>query len=173
MYLSNSEREALGLVGFTDPEVFTIAERLAVAKSKGVYVPGEEALRQRLKEAMDALDAQVPYETEEALPIEPEAGFTDEEEAELEAAAAAAEPPEALTVTVTQEEPSADALTTEDVGATQVRRGGLSDADFSSMTKKQIVQFALERFGVQLDGANLKDDLISEAQALMDKQLAA
>lgn len=184
VYLSNAEREALLLVGFTDAEPSTIAERLAHANANGVYVPGEEALRCRLKEAMDEIEKAAVFSpdgllpepeavAEEAVPFEEEVVspvFDPELEAELEDAAVDAEPEtNILELARLDVEP----LAPEVVEESQVRHGGMSDADFASMTKRQIVEFVLERFGVQLDAADLKDDLISEAQALMDKQLTA
>ena len=53
MYLSNAEKEALQLTGFGDPPTWAVVQGLEQALGKGTYIPGEEALRLRLTDALD------------------------------------------------------------------------------------------------------------------------
>lgn len=51
VYLSNTWKEALSLVGSGDLAPFKVRQALEDALRRGVYVPGEEALRMRLADA--------------------------------------------------------------------------------------------------------------------------
>ena len=53
MYLSNAEKEALQLTGYGDPPAWAVVQGLEQALGKGTYIPGEEALRLRLADALD------------------------------------------------------------------------------------------------------------------------
>lgn len=53
MYLSNAEKEALQLTGYGDAPPWAVAQGLEQALAKGTYIPGEEALRVRLADALD------------------------------------------------------------------------------------------------------------------------
>ena len=69
MYLSNAEREALQLTGYGDVPPWAVVQGLEQALGKGTYIPGEEALRLRLADALDLeerLAAQAEEEQESA-----------------------------------------------------------------------------------------------------------
>lgn len=53
MYLSNVEKEALQLTGFGDVPPWAVKQGLEQALAKATYIPGEEALRLRLADALD------------------------------------------------------------------------------------------------------------------------
>ena len=53
MYLSNAEKEALQLTGYGDAPPWAVEQALEQALGKGTYIPGEEALRLRLADALD------------------------------------------------------------------------------------------------------------------------
>ena len=53
VYLSNAEKEALQLTGYGDPPTWAVVQALEQAVAKGTYIPGEEALRLRLTDALD------------------------------------------------------------------------------------------------------------------------
>jgi hypothetical protein len=53
VYLSNAEKEALFLTGYGDVPPWAVQQGLEQALARGGYVPGEEALRLRLADALD------------------------------------------------------------------------------------------------------------------------
>jgi len=53
VYLSNAEKEALFLTGYGDVPPWVVQQGLEQALARGTYVPGEEALRLRLANALD------------------------------------------------------------------------------------------------------------------------
>ena len=53
MYLSNAEKEALWLTGYGDVLPRVVEQALEQALANGTYIPGEEALRLRLADALD------------------------------------------------------------------------------------------------------------------------
>jgi len=53
VYLSNAEKEALQLTGYGDVPPWAVEQGLEQALMKGTYIPGEDALRLRLADALD------------------------------------------------------------------------------------------------------------------------
>jgi hypothetical protein len=75
VYLSNAEKEALFLTGYGDVPPWAVQQGLEQALARGAYVPGEEALRLRLADALDleerlATDLLMEREAEEAAATE-------------------------------------------------------------------------------------------------------
>ncbi|GDX76252.1 hypothetical protein LBMAG41_13280 [Cyanobium sp.] len=64
MYLSNAEKEALFLTGYGDVPPWAVQQGLNQALARGTYVPGEEALRLRLRDALD-LDGRLAAQVED------------------------------------------------------------------------------------------------------------
>jgi hypothetical protein len=65
MYLSNAEKEALQLTGFGDVPPWAVEQGLEQALGKGTYIPGEEALRLRLADALDLEERLARQQAEE------------------------------------------------------------------------------------------------------------
>jgi len=64
VYLSNAEKEALFLTGYGDVPPWVVQQGLEQALARGTYVPGEEALRLRLRDALD-LDGRLAAQVED------------------------------------------------------------------------------------------------------------
>ena len=65
MYLSNAEKEALQLTGYGDVPPWAVVQGLEQALAKGTYIPGEEALRLRLSDALDLEERLATQQAEE------------------------------------------------------------------------------------------------------------
>lgn len=167
MYLSNAEKEALQLTGYGDVPPWGVEQGLEQALLKGTYIPGEESLRLRLADALDLekrLAAQQAEETpEQEQSQDQEVAEEDEEDQE-----ATEEPPADLyrspleIVTEGVEEAELDA--TPAAEAQQVK-----DRDFSSFTKTELVTFAADMFGIDLDRRESRDRMIARVQGLVDE----
>ena len=86
MYLSNAEKEALWLTGYGDVPPWAVQQGLEQALARGAYIPGEEALRLRLADALDleerlatAGGKTTEQQAEEAAAIEGAGAFTAEQ----------------------------------------------------------------------------------------------
>ena len=198
MYLSNAEKEALFLTGYGDVPPWAVQQGLEQALARGAYVPGEDAMRIRLADALDleerlatAGGKTTEQQAEEAQRAEDEAfangfqqGLVEGIEASQEAAAtegattegqeAAEEPPTAPwrspleIVTEGAEEPEQEPPGGEDAAPAAVTQR-IEDRDFSSFTKAQLLTFAADHFGVQLKLADSKDELIAQVQQLVNE----
>ena len=65
MYLSNAEKEALFLTGYGDVPPWAVQQGLEQALARGTYIPGEEALRLRLTDALDLEERLTAQQAEE------------------------------------------------------------------------------------------------------------
>ncbi len=176
MYLSNTEREALFLTGYTDPEPWMVAQAIEQAKQRGTYVPGEEALLLRLAEAEEyearmqaARDAAVQAEPVQEPQEEASIEAPDESPAESTEAAAVAEesadPVEPAVLSLA----SLDCPLPFDPGPELADvPEAPNDEDFTSYTKAELINYAFDMFGKTLDPAKRKDSLIAEVLALVD-----
>ncbi len=177
--MSNAEKEALWLTGYGDARPRVVEQALEQALARGTYIPGEEALRLRLADALDLeerLAAQLIEAVEEHLAAEwpsltLEVAAT--EEVTTEGQEAAKEPPADQwrspleIVTEGAEEPEQEPPGKEDAAPAAVARR-IEDRDFSAFTKAQLLAFAAT-FGVQLKRTDSKDELIAHVQGLVDE----
>ena len=195
VYLSNAEKEALWLTGYGDAPPWAVQQGLEQALARGSYVPGEEALRLRLADALDLEDRLAAQLAEElADEAEGDEFASNLQQGLLEGIQAPdgnAEDAAVQEVTSDGQEapgaPSGDEwrspLEIVQEGALEQELGHpdeeaavpapaevfLSDHDFSSFTKTQLVTFAQEMFGVDLDRRESRDHLIAKVQKLVDE----
>lgn len=148
MYLSNAEKEALWLTGYGDVPPWAVQQGLEQALARGSYVPGEEALRLRLVDALDLEERLATQRAEEAP--------TDQWRSPLEIVQEGAEEAEQE---VTGEEEAMPAAVDQQI----------EDRDFSSFSKTQLVTFAADQFGVKLNRWVSRDELIAQVQNLVDE----
>lgn len=181
MYLSNTEREALFLTGYTDPEPWMVAQAIEQAKQRGTYIAGEEALLLRLAEA-EEYEARIQAARDEAAQTEPAQAEPVEEPQEEAPSEAPDESPAESTEAAAAGEESADpvapavlSLASLDCPLPFDPGPELADApeapndeDFTSYTKAELIDYAFDMFGRTLDPAKRKDSLIAEVQALVD-----
>jgi hypothetical protein len=76
VYLSNAEKEALFLTGYGDVPPWAAQQGLEQALARGTYVPGEEALRIRLADALD-LEERLALQRAEELQESADVGISD------------------------------------------------------------------------------------------------
>ncbi len=170
MYLSNGEKEALWLTGYSDALPRVVEQALEQALARGTYIPGEEALRLRLADALD-----LEERLADAVLMEREAEeVAATEEATTEGQEAAKEPPADQwrspleIVTEGPEEAEQDAPGEEDAAPAAVHPE-VEDQDFSTFTKLELVDYAFDMFGVKLKQSESKDRLIAHVQGLVDE----
>ena len=87
VYLSNLEKESLFLTGFNDVPPWVVQQGLEQALGRGSYVPGEEALRMRLADALDLEERLAAQVEDEAFANGFQQGLVEGIEASQEAAA--------------------------------------------------------------------------------------
>jgi hypothetical protein len=170
VYLSNAEKEALQLTGYGDVPPWAVKQGLEQALTKGTYIPGEEALRLRLADALDleerlAGDLPMEREAEEAAATE-EATTAGQEAAEEPPADQWRSPLEI--VQEGGEEAEQEAPGEEDAAPAAVAQR-IEDRDFSSYTKAQLIDFAFIWFKVKLKPSDPRDELIATVQGLVDE----
>lgn len=85
--MSNAEKEALQLTGYGDVPPWAVEQGLEQALGKGTYVPGEEALRLRLADALDLEERLATAAEDEAFVEGFQQGLVEGIEASQEAAA--------------------------------------------------------------------------------------
>lgn len=170
VYLSNLEKQSLFLTGFNDVPPWVVQEALEQVTARGSYVPGEEALRLRLADALsleDRLAADLPMERE-----------TEDAAATEEATTEAQEPPEEppagqwrspLETVQEGAEEAPQEPPGEEGGAPAAVDRQIEDRDFSSFSKTQLVSFAADQFGVELKRWVSRDELIATVQRLVDE----
>jgi hypothetical protein len=175
VYLSNAEREALGLLYESHPDAWVVAQAIDQARLRGAYIPGEESLLIRLADAEDyearmqaERDKENPQPIQEAQEQAPEA---------VEVESPAEEAPEAVAAeeTVAPIKPAILSLArlggsepVEEVVPFDPGPDPVLDQDFTTFTKAQLIDFAAEQFGKRLDPGKRKDSLIAEVQTLVD-----
>lgn len=184
MYLSNAEKEALQLTGYGDVPPWAVEQGLEQALAKGTYIPGEEALRLRLADALDleerlatAGGKTTEQQAEEAQRAEDEAfangfqqGLVEGIEALQEAAKEAPADQWRSPLEIVQEgatEAEQGAAGEEDAVPAAVAQR-IEDRDFSSFSKAQLREYARRHFGVSLTPQGSKDDMIAKVQELVD-----
>ena len=155
MYLSNAEKEALFLTGYGDVPPWAVQQGLEQALARGAYVPGEEALRIRLADALDL---------EERLATA--GGKTTEQQAEELQESADVDIID-LAMAAAYNEMASYVAEGFQQGLLEGREG--EHHPFSSFTKAQLLTFAADHFGVQLKLADSKDELIAQVQRLVDE----
>lgn len=166
MYLSNAEKEALWLTGYGDVPPWAAQQGLEQALARGSYVPGEEALRLRLVDALDLEERLATQRAEEAQEIEDEPTTVGQDAAEEAPAGQWRSPLEI--VQEGAEEAEQEAIGEEDAMPAAVDQQ-IEDRDFSSFTKAQLVTFAADQFGEDLKRSSPRDELIAQVQSLVDE----
>jgi len=163
VYLSNTEKEALWLTGYGDVPPWAAKQGLEQALARGSYIPGEEALRMRLADALDLEERLADQRAEEA------AAAANQGAAEESSAGQWRSPLEMVSEGAT--DPAQDAPGhapgEEEAPPAAVDRP-IKDRDFSSFTKAQLLAFAAT-FGVQLKRTDSKDELVVQVQRLVDE----
>ena len=188
MYLSNTEKEALQLTGFGDVPPWAVQQGLEQALAKGTYIPGEEALRSHLADALD-LERRLAEQQAEELRESGDvaigdlafvAAYNNERFRQglvesIEASQEASEEPPAdgwrSPLEIVQEgalEQELGQPDEEDAAPAAVAQR-IEDRDFSSFTKTQLVNFAQDYFGVTLDRRVPRDELVVTVQGLVDE----
>lgn len=166
MYLSNAEKEALWLTGYGDVPPWAVQQGLEQALARGSYVPGEEALRLRLVDALDLEERLATQRAEEAQGAEDEPTTVGQDAAEEAPTGQWRSPLEI--VQEGAEEPQQEATGEEEAMPAAVDQQ-IEDRDFSSFSKTQLVTFAADQFGVKLNRWVSRDELIAQVQNLVDE----
>ena len=181
MYLSNSEKEALWLTGYGDVPPWAVVQGLEQALARGSYVPGEEALRLRLGDALDLEERLATQRADEALndqSADPEPQGDAGGAAAQEATSGSQEEPGGPSgeewrspLEIVQEGALEHELERpdEEAAGPAAAEQEIEDRDFSSFTKTQLVNFAKDQFGVDIDRRESRDQLIAQVQGLVDQ----
>ncbi len=185
MYLSNAEKEALWLTGHGDALPRVVEQALEQALARGTYIPGEEALRLRLADALDLgerLAAAVLMEREAEEVAATEEATTEGQEAAKEPPADEWRSPLEIVTEGPEEaegesalagdEPVADGVwvaTDGEDAAPSAVHPEVEDQDFSTFSKLELVNYAFDMFGVKLKQSESKDRLIAHVQGLVDE----
>lgn len=166
MYLSNAEKEALWLTGYGDVPPWAVQQGLEQALARGSYVPGEEALRLRMVDALDLEERLATQRAEEAQGAEDEPATAGQDAAEEAPTGQWRSPLEI--VQEGAEEAEQEATGEEEAMPAAVDQQ-IEDRDFSSFSKTQLVTFAADQFGVKLNRWVSRDELIAQVQNLVDE----
>jgi hypothetical protein len=183
--LSNAEKEALWLTGHGDALPRVVEQALEQALARGTYIPGEEALRLRLADALDLgerLAAAVLMEREAEEVAATEEATTEGQEAAKEPPADEWRSPLEIVTEGPEEaegesalagdEPVADGVwvaTDGEDAAPSAVHPEVEDQDFSTFSKLELVNYAFDMFGVKLKQSESKDRLIAHVQGLVDE----